>query len=99
MLTISEHTYRLFVLFDTSQTIEDKDFLTLYDGVNDDSNVIKKLSGNLRNFGMSSSGNVLYIKFESDGHNNDNGFLATFYYGTKIDFLVKLPQIHDILFF
>ena len=81
MLTISEHTYRLFVLFDTLQTIEDKDFLTIYDGVNDDSNVIKKLSGNLRNFGMSSSGNVLYIKFESDGHNNDNGFLATFYYG------------------
>ena len=41
----------------------------------------------------------MYIKFEPDLYDADNGFLATFYYGTKIDFLVKLPQIHDILFF
>ena len=88
----------LFVLFHTSQT-KDKDFLTIYDGANDESNEIESLTGNLRSFGVSSSGNVMYIRFESNGWIHDNGFLATFYYGTKMDFLVKLPQIHDILFF
>ena len=73
----------LFVLFHTLQTEKDKDFLTIYDGANEDSNEIRKLSGNLRSFGVSSSGNVMYIKFEADTWDRENGFLATFYYGNS----------------
>ena len=91
--------YSIYFFFRTSQTEKDYDFLTIYDEANDYYNPIKKLSGNFKGFGISSSGNVMHLKFESDGNTIDNGFLATFYYGTKIDFLVKLPQIHDILFF
>ena len=40
------------------------------------------MSGNLRSVGVSSSSNVMYLKFESDGGDTDIGFLAKFYYGT-----------------
>ena len=70
------------------QTEKDYDFLTIYDEVHEYYNPIKKLSGNLRSFGVSSSGNVMYVKFESDAWVNDIGFLATVNYGTKI----KLPK-------
>ena len=68
----------------TLQTEQNFDFLTIYDEANDYYNPIKKLSGNLRSFGVSTSGNVMYIKFESTMYDAGNGFLATFYYGTKI---------------
>ena len=76
--------YSFFVLFHTLQLEKDYDTLTIYDEANDYNNPIKKLSGNLRSFGVSSSGNVMYIKFESDSVVNDFGFLATFYYGNKV---------------
>ena len=71
----------LFVLFHTLQTEKHYDFLTLYDGANDYSDIIEKLSGNLGSFGRSSSGNAMFVKFESDGYFSDKGFLATFNYG------------------
>ena len=74
--------YSIYFFFRTSQTEKDYDFLTIYDEANDYYNPIKKLTGNLRSFGVSSSGNVMYLKFETDSWVNDIGFLATFYYGT-----------------
>ena len=74
--------YSIYFFFRTSQTEKDYDFLTIYDEANDYYNPIKKLSGDFRSFGVSSSGNVMYLKFETDSWVNDIGFLATFYYGT-----------------
>ena len=39
------------------------------------------MSGNLGSFGNSSTGNSLFVKFESDIKNNYGGFLATIQYG------------------
>ena len=57
------------------------DSLTIYDGSNDQSTQIAKLSGNLGSFGISSSGNSLFVIFESDGGVTEDGFLATIRYG------------------
>ena len=75
--------YILVVLFHTSQTQKNYDFLTIYDGANDYSNQIKKLSGNVRQFGISSNGNAMFLKFVTDSYDIYNGFLATFYYGNS----------------
>ena len=75
-------TMRIFYCL-ISKTEEDFDFVTIFDGSNYDSAVIKKLSGNLGSFGMSSSGNVIYLKFKSDTATNTNGFLVTFCYGKR----------------
>ena len=57
------------------------DPLTIYDGSNDQSTQIEKLSGNLGSFSISSTGNSLFLKFESNGYINYAGFLATIQYG------------------
>ena len=57
------------------------DPLTLFDGSNDQSTQIDKLSGNLGSFGISSSGNFLFLKFESNDINVYTVFLATIHYG------------------
>ena len=57
------------------------DYLTIYDGPNDQSIQIEKLSGNLGSFDVSSKGNSLFIKFESQYDSNHKGFLATIHYG------------------
>ena len=58
------------------------DFFTIYDGSNDQSTQIAKLSGNLGSFGISSTGNSLFVKFESNyDWDNYGGFLATIHYG------------------
>ena len=44
---------------------------------NDQSTQIAKLSGNLESFGISSTGNSLFVKFESSVYTTFNGFLAT----------------------
>ena len=60
------------------------DPLTIYDGSNDQSTQIAKLSGNLESFGFSSTGNSLFVKFESNGYNDGStGFLATIQYGNS----------------
>ena len=57
------------------------DYLTIYDGPNDQSTLIEKLSGNLGSFSISSTGNSLFIKFESNHHGDGStGFLATIHY-------------------
>ena len=65
-----------------SQTIM-TDSLTIYDGSNDQSTQIEKLSGSLGSFNISSNGNSLFVKFESDYEYNYvyGGFLATIHYG------------------
>ena len=74
-------------IFSFSQTQEPylprthKDPLTIYDGSNEQSTQIEKLSGNLGSFSISSTGNSLFVKFESDGSVNKDGFLATIHYG------------------
>ena len=58
------------------------DPLTIYDGPNNQSTQIEKLSGNLGSFGISSTGNSIFVKFESDYHYDvGTGFLATIQYG------------------
>ena len=57
------------------------DYVTIYDGSNYHSSQIAKLAGNLKSFGISSTGNSLFVKFESDGSGNYAGFLATIFYG------------------
>ena len=75
-------------IFSFSQTEESSgnygymaDFLVIYDGPNDQSTQIAKLSGNLGSFSISSNGNSLFVKFESDFWFNYAGFLATIHYG------------------
>ena len=55
--------------------------MTIYDGLNDQSNQIAKLSGNLESFSISSTGNSFFVKFESDDSQQYTGFLATIHYG------------------
>ena len=77
----------LWFWFPFSQTEEpsicllDSDFLAIYDGLNAQSTQIAKLGGNLESFGISSSGNSLFVKFKTDFHKQYTGFLATIYYG------------------
>ena len=61
--------------------VEYGDPLTIYDGSNDQSTLIEKLSGNLGSFDISSTGNSLFITFESDDMYSYGGFLATIHYG------------------
>ena len=67
--------------FPQSQTESNFDFVTIYDGSNDQSNQIRKLSGNLESFSVSSCGNFLFVKFESDHDQSKEGFHATIQYG------------------
>ena len=69
--------------FSVLQTENNYDFVTIYDGSNDQSTQIAKLGGNLGSFGISSTGNSLFIKFESDSYYNYGGFLATIHYGNS----------------
>ena len=62
-------------------TINHQDPLTIYDGSNDQSTQIAKLSGNLGTFGISSTGNSLFVIFDSDSYGNYAGFLASIHYG------------------
>ena len=57
------------------------DPLTIYDGTNEQSPQIGKYSGILESFSISSTGNFLFVKFESSGSMNYAGFLATIHYG------------------
>ena len=59
-------------------------YMKIYDGPNSDSDVIKTLAGYQKNFGVSSSGNEMYIElYAGTGgkEDNRNGFLATYYEG------------------
>ena len=67
--------------FSLSQTENNDDFVTIYDGPNDQSTEIEKLSGNLGSFNILSTGNYLLVKFYSDDYINYGGFLATIHYG------------------
>ena len=62
-------------------TVEHLDFLTIYDGSNDQSTEIAKLSGNLGSFSISSTGNSFFVIFESNGFLHYSGFFATIQYG------------------
>ena len=61
-----------------------RDTLTVYDGLNHQSTQIEKLYGGPLNIPeISSNGNSLFVKFESDGSYNEAGFLATIHYGNS----------------
>ena len=84
--TISHHfTYSVSnsqtATFEIWSGVEYGDPLTIYDGSNDLSTEIEKLSGNLGSFSISSTGNSLFVKFESDHYYNYAGFQATIHYG------------------
>ena len=63
--------------------LKDYAFVEIFDGSNDQSTQIAILSGNLGSFSISSTGNFLFVKFESDGNQNYGGFLATIHYGSN----------------
>ena len=67
--------------FSVLQTQSGYDFVTIYDGSNEESNQIQKLFGNLGSFSIKSTGNSLFVKFESDFSGQFTGFLATIHYG------------------
>ena len=52
----------------------------LYDGPNDQSTLLDNLNGNLGSFNISSTGNSIFAKFDSDGSVTVSGFLATIHY-------------------
>ena len=74
-----------------TQTEDVYDIVKIYDGSNHQSTQIEKLSGDLGSlgsFGISSTGNSLFVKFESNYDNSYyeigmvfTGFLATIHYG------------------
>ena len=67
-----------------SQTQSNKGCITIFDGSNDQSTQIAKLSGNLGSFSISSTKNSLFVKFYSDGGlqwHYYTGFLATIQHG------------------
>ena len=76
-------TLQLIVIEFLLQTDLSEDFLTVYDGSNDESIQIAKLSGYLGStFSISSTGKSLFVQFESDHYDDGStGFLATVYYG------------------
>ena len=64
----------------TKDTI-DNDFVAIYDGPNDQSTKIKELKGDQGNFTITSSGNFLFVKLESDDFSDGSfGFRATIHY-------------------
>ena len=67
-----------------SQTENGYDFVTIYDGPSDQSTQKAKLSGNLGSFTISSTGNFMFVKFESNNAGiNYAGFLATIKYSNS----------------
>ena len=59
----------------------DTDFVAIYDGPNEESTKIKELKGDLGNFAITSSGNFLFVKLESDDFSDGSlGFRATIHY-------------------
>ena len=70
--------------------------MTIYDGRNDQSTQLAMLSGNLGSFSISSSGNSLFVKFQSDCCTNHAGFLATIHYGNP--YLNNTNDTQNILF-
>ena len=77
--------------FPISQTESYLDFVTIYDGSNDQSTQIAKLSGYLESFTVSSTGNSLFVKFDSDWYDGkETGFLAAIYFGKPYVFEYKM---------
>ena len=65
------------------ENIED-DFVTIYDGPNDQSTQLEKLRGSLGSFNITSNGNSLFVKLESDDDSHSNfGFFATIHHGNQ----------------
>ena len=81
--TIAEYKKELNIksYYFLSQTENGYDFVTIYDGPNDQSTQIEKLSGNLGSFDISSTGNSLFVKIVSDLSWQYGGFFATIHYG------------------
>ena len=66
--------------------IDYKDFLVIYDGSSDQSTQIAKLSGDLGSFNISSTGNSLFVYFESDAKDGSlqyDGFHATIHHSNS----------------
>ena len=87
LIVESKNRAKYKIRFSFSQTETGYDFVTIYDGSNDQSTQIEKLSGNLGSFNISSTGNSLFVKFESDGSVSKDGFLATIQHNSYHDFL------------
>ena len=80
-IKINMNSYSFSSQTQPPDTFVDFDPLTIYDGSNDQSTQIAKLSGHLESFGISSTGNSLFVKFESDGTGQFSGFHVTIHYG------------------
>ena len=62
------------------QTQINYDFLTIYDGENAQATQIGKLSGDIGQIVILSTGSYLFIEFESNGIYNFDGFFATIHF-------------------
>ena len=78
------------------QTENGDDFVKIYDGTNDQSTEIEKLSGNLGSFKFSSIGNSLFVKFESNNWDDGStGFLALINHGSPYDSNNSLKPVYS----
>ena len=70
--------YRILVTFDEFNTQRNSDFLNIYDGASNSSDMLAILSGDLSGSTYGSSGSSLWFEFTTDGSITARGFHATY---------------------
>ena len=70
--------YRMLVTFDEFNTQRNSDFLNIYDGASNSSDMLAILSGDLSGSTYGSSGSSLWFEFTTDGSITARGFHATY---------------------
>ena len=81
------------------------DYLNIYDGPNSQSNRINQFCGTSRTAGMiESTGNVLFLKFKSDGDTHSTGFMIKFalkgtscYMLKSIYYDLEIDQFYELI--
>ncbi len=72
----NDESQQIMLYFNEFDTESGQDILTIYDGDNINAPVLGQFSGNALPPTITSSGSTLLIHFESNQHDNDNGWLA-----------------------
>ncbi|XP_072431088.1 cubilin [Chiloscyllium punctatum] len=81
IITVDYHHHVLldFVDFDLEQHQScDSDYVAVYDGLDETALMLRKLCGSLISERITSTYNVLYVRFRSNGSNEHKGFKAVF---------------------
>jgi len=78
----SQGNSNIHVYFSEFLTEQNYDFVIFYDFVNNQWQETQRYSGTHTNLIKVSSSDRLRVRFTSDGSNTDQGFSATFFFGT-----------------